>query len=485
MIVTTILILCIFTALIYYYHLHYGRNGRLINLIPGPSTYPFLGNILALLGSPVDLWNVRRKILTNYYPISKIWVTIVPIINVAHPNDIETILSSTKHIEKGSVYAYLFPWFGTGLLTSTGTKWHNRRKILTPTFHFNILRQFVNIFIEEGDRMTKSLKNKQNHTVENLISFISEHTLNAICETAMGTSLQSMNIFQKQYRDAVYDMINIIAYRIVRPWLKNETVFALTSKGRMHNKILKILHGFTKKIIEERKRYHEETGYQYLKNFENDTPNEYAEIATTRKKRLAMLDLLIAASQENKIDDSGIREEVDTFMFEDRVRNEVNAALQENGGNFTMSLLQNLPYLERCLKEALRLYPSVPFISRTLSADTTLSSYVVPSGTTVDLHIYEVHRDPNFWPNPDIFDPDRFLPEKTRGRHSYSYVPFSAGSRNCIGQRFAMLELKAIIAPLLHNFYLEPLDYLKNLQIRIDLVTRPAHPIRLNFIPIQ
>ncbi|XP_072766429.1 cytochrome P450 4C1-like isoform X4 [Anoplolepis gracilipes] len=416
MIVTTILILCIFTALIYYYHLHYGRNGRLINLIPGPSTYPFLGNILALLGSPVDLWNVRRKILTNYYPISKIWVTIVPIINVAHPNDIETILSSTKHIEKGSVYAYLFPWFGTGLLTSTGTKWHNRRKILTPTFHFNILRQFVNIFIEEGDRMTKSLKNKQNHTVENLISFISEHTLNAICETAMGTSLQSMNIFQKQYRDAVYDMINIIAYRIVRPWLKNETVFALTSKGRMHNKILKILHGFTKK---------------------------------------------------------------------DRVRNEVNAALQENGGNFTMSLLQNLPYLERCLKEALRLYPSVPFISRTLSADTTLSSYVVPSGTTVDLHIYEVHRDPNFWPNPDIFDPDRFLPEKTRGRHSYSYVPFSAGSRNCIGQRFAMLELKAIIAPLLHNFYLEPLDYLKNLQIRIDLVTRPAHPIRLNFIPIQ
>ncbi|XP_072766428.1 cytochrome P450 4C1-like isoform X3 [Anoplolepis gracilipes] len=446
MIVTTILILCIFTALIYYYHLHYGRNGRLINLIPGPSTYPFLGNILALLGSPVDLWNVRRKILTNYYPISKIWVTIVPIINVAHPNDIETILSSTKHIEKGSVYAYLFPWFGTGLLTST--------------------------------------------------------------ETAMGTSLQSMNIFQKQYRDAVYDMINIIAYRIVRPWLKNETVFALTSKGRMHNKILKILHGFTKKIIEERKRYHEETGYQYLKNFENDTPNEYAEIATTRKKRLAMLDLLIAASQENKIDDSGIREEVDTFMFEghdtvamgvfftllllaehkdvqDRVRNEVNAALQENGGNFTMSLLQNLPYLERCLKEALRLYPSVPFISRTLSADTTLSSYVVPSGTTVDLHIYEVHRDPNFWPNPDIFDPDRFLPEKTRGRHSYSYVPFSAGSRNCIGQRFAMLELKAIIAPLLHNFYLEPLDYLKNLQIRIDLVTRPAHPIRLNFIPIQ
>jgi len=62
-----------------------------------------------------------------------------------------------------------------------GAKWHSRRKILTPTFHFNILQQFVNILIEEGINMTKSLKNTGDPVVKDLVSFLSEHTLNAIC----------------------------------------------------------------------------------------------------------------------------------------------------------------------------------------------------------------------------------------------------------------------------------------------------------------
>ncbi|XP_024890989.1 cytochrome P450 4C1-like [Temnothorax curvispinosus] len=171
-------------------------------------------------------------------------------------------------------------------------------------------------------------------------------------------------------------------------------------------------------------------------------------------------------------------------MIQDRVRNEVDIALQENDERYTMKLLQDLPYLDRCIKEALRLYPSVFLISRYPAEDVKLQSYLVPAGTFVSLNIYAVHRDPNFWPNPEIFDPDRFLPEKIRNRHPYSYLPFSAGPRNCIGQRFAMLELKAMIAPLVHNFYLEPIDYLKNLRMQVDLILRPAHPLRVRFIPV-
>ncbi|XP_011687784.1 PREDICTED: cytochrome P450 4C1-like, partial [Wasmannia auropunctata] len=114
--------------------------------------------------------------------------------------------------------------------------------------------------------------------------------------------------------------------------------------------------------------------------------------------------------------------------------------MQENGEKLTMKLLQNLPYLERCIKEALRLYPSVYLISRIPGEDVKLQSYLVPAGTILHLNIYGVHRDPNFWPNPEVFDPDRFLPEKILNRHPYSYIPFSAGPRNCIGKLVSFLH---------------------------------------------
>ncbi|XP_071582126.1 cytochrome P450 4C1-like isoform X1 [Temnothorax nylanderi] len=508
--ITIILLLLILILLICNYYVHYhGKKGRLINLIPGPSGYPIVGNAFQCFGSREEQWKILITLTDAFYPIAKVWGFFFPVIFISHPNDLETILSSTKHIEKSILYDILHLWFGTGLLTSGGAKWHSRRKILTPTFHFNILQQFIQILIEEGENMTKSLKNAGDTVVKDLVPFFSEHTLNAICETAMGTSLRGLGDFQQQYREAVHRMGEFLAYRIMRQWLHIDWIFSLTSKGREQKKMLKILHGFTERIIAERKLYHDRTNGQYLKSFDNDTSanRDDAEPVEIRRKRLAMLDLLIAASRDGLMTDSDIREEVDTFMFEghdttamglcyisallaehkdiqDRVRNEIDSALQENGQKFTMKLLQNLPYLERCIKEALRLYPSVHVISRLPGEDVKLHSYLVPAGTYLHLNIYGVHRDPNFWSNPEVFDPDRFLPEKIRNRHPYSYLPFSAGPRNCIGQRFAMLEMKAMIAPLVHNFYLEPIDYLKNLRIQLDMVLRPSHPLRVKFIPV-
>ncbi|XP_050454196.1 cytochrome P450 4C1-like [Cataglyphis hispanica] len=115
----------------------------------------------------------------------------------------------------------------------------------------------------------------------------------------------------------------------------------------------------------------------------------------------------------------------------------------------------------------------------------TFASYVVPAGTILYLDIFQVHRDPNFWPNPEVFDPDRFLPKNIQNRHPFSYLPFSAGSRNCIGQRFSLLEMKAMIASLVHNFYLEPINYLKDIQLKFDIIIRPCHPVYIKFIPIS
>ncbi|XP_070162068.1 cytochrome P450 4C1-like [Polyergus mexicanus] len=499
-----ILLLSILTLFLYNYYVHYGRNGRLINLIPGPPHSLISGHALKFLVSTEEQWKLLNFIFDKYYPIVKMWGFFSPFVSIRHPDDMETILSSTKHIEKSSMYFVLHPWFGTGLLTSTGAKWQSRRKILTPAFHFRILNQYVDILIKESDHMIKSMKDEDGIIVKDLIPFISEHTLNAICETAMGISLHDLGAFQQKYRKAIHEIIELLIYRLLRIWFHNDLLFALSPQGRKQKKILKILHGFTEKIIAERKLYHENTNGRYLKNIESDKKTEMddVEVFGIKKKRLAMLDLLIAKSREGLLTDLDIREEVDTFMFEghdttamgitfallllaehkdiqERVRTEVNTVMQENEDKFTIRSLQNLLYLDRCIKEALRLYPSVFFVSRFAAEDVKLQSYVVPTGTIIHLNIYGVHRDPNFWPNPEVFDPDRFLPERILNRHPYCYLPFSAGPRNCIGQRFGLLEMKAIIASLVHNFYLEPVDYLKDLRMRTDVILRPSHPVRI------
>lgn len=114
--------------------------------------------------------------------------------------------------------------------------------------------------------------------------------------------------------------------------------------------------------------------------------------------------------------------------------------------------LKNLNYLEMCIKEALRLYPSVPMFGRTLYEDCDISTHLqnlkiklcqgyknlldgfnIPASTQLLFIPFAVHRDPKHWPDPEIFNPDRFLPENSVGRHPFAYLPFSAGARNCIG----------------------------------------------------
>ncbi|NP_001352146.1 Cytochrome P450 9-like precursor [Nasonia vitripennis] len=497
-------------------HVHIrGRRGRILAKMPGPSGWPIIGVLPSVLVPIEKLWMVGRNMDKQYYPLYKFWLANHVIVAILNPDDAEVMLTSMQNIDKSSVYNFLHAWFGTGLLTSTGEKWQKRRKILTPAFHFNVLERYLTITVENSERAVKSLRGK-GECVQDLVQFLTQHTLNIICEAAMGASLSRKEESQKKYRKAVHDMGSALVYRLVRPWLYSSWTFGCTAAGRMQTDALKILHRFTKNIIAERKEFHEKTDGRFLKNIvskssgadDDDEAVENEELHGYRKKRMAMLDLLIAAQRDGQqIDELGIREEVDTFMFEghdtsamglcfallliaehkdvqERIRQEVNEVLKNADGKLEMSELNKFNYLERVIKESLRLYPSVPFISRNITEDMQLKDYLIPRGTLVDVRIYLIHRDPKHWPDPLKFDPDRFLPERIQGRHPFSYIPFSAGPRNCIGQKFAMMELKVFVALIVKNFILEPIDFAHEVPILPDIVLRPARSVHVKFVPI-
>ncbi|KAI4486893.1 hypothetical protein M0802_012244 [Mischocyttarus mexicanus] len=419
----------------------YGRLGRILNRLPEPKSYPIIGNLVHFYFDRKPMIQKLWQLDDIYFPIYKLWTFMYYFVFLLHPDDIKVLMLSTDHIGKEEMYSFLRPWLSYGLLTSTGKKWQIRRKMLTPAFHFRILKHNVITFNKEANCLVESLKQEmyENAIVKDLVPFITQHTLNIICETAMGTSLKEKKELESKYRASVHTFGEIVTYRMRSPWYNIPFLFALSSFGRLQKRLLKTLHSFS------------EDGHD------------------TTAMALVFALSLFAKHQD----------------VQQRVRDEVSKVMIEDDYKLTISDLQDFSYLDRCIKESLRLYPSVHIISRTLTSDLQLDNYLVPADTICVVNIYSLHRNPRYWPNPNVFDPDRFLPENVKQHYPFSYIPFSVGPRNCIGQKFAMLEIKLIVAYILRNFYVEPVDNIDDVKMATDITLIPSKPLRVRFIPVK
>lgn len=307
----------------------------------------------------------------------------------------------------------------------------------------------------------------------------------------------------------------------MQPQLWPDQIYYSSEAGERFSDNLVRLHAFTRKVIRDRKaEILNRTSTIRYKQLPDGGIAEVDEHGQERRK--AFLDLLIDHHiTTGEMTEEDIREEVDTFMFEGhdttamalswiiyllghhpevqaRAAAEVDALFEENltdnvdtntetSGSLnddgddavmlTLEKIKSLKYLECCVKEGLRLCPSVPFIGRRLHEDMDINGKTVPKGTILFVYIYMLHRDPDVFTRPEVFDPDRFLPEESIGRHPFAFVPFSAGPRNCIGQRFAMSELKIVLAYLLRYFRFESLEHRDKISAMMEMVYRPKSPL--------
>jgi cytochrome P450 len=142
--------------------------------------------------------------------------------------------------------------------------------------------------------------------------------------------------------------------------------------------------------------------------------------------------------------------------IEQRLHRELDTVL---AGRLVQSKdLPHLPFLHRVLQESMRVRPPVWFIGRKSNVDDVVMGVEIPAGSPVIVSPYTMHRHPEFWPSPDEFDPDRFLPERAAGREQYAYVPFAGGRHLCIGNHLSMLEARLIIAAVAQKFRLRAVD---------------------------
>ncbi|XP_076335674.1 cytochrome P450 315a1, mitochondrial-like [Tachypleus tridentatus] len=142
--------------------------------------------------------------------------------------------------------------------------------------------------------------------------------------------------------------------------------------------------------------------------------------------------------------------------------------------------LQQLPYLKAVIKEALRLYPVAPFLTRILSQDIILNGYKVPAGKLILMSLYTTGRDPRFFPEPSKFKPDRWLRNRdTRDViNTFACLPFGFGTRSCIGRRVAEMQMQFLLAKVIQNFHLVPANT-KDVGIIMRMITTPSEPIKL------
>lgn len=514
-----------------YYWMQNRRIAKLGNLIPGPPTLPLLGNAHYVIGkSHNEILELALKLGKKYSNVARVWIGPKLLIILTNPADIEIILNSNVYIQKSDEYRFFKPWLGNGLLISNGEHWRSHRKLIAPAFHQNVLKSFVGTFNSNSLNVVRRME-KEVGKVFDIHDYMSETTVDILLETAMGHKRMGDNDEGFKYAMAVMKMCDILHARHLKAYLRFDSVFNLTNVKKQQEKLLSTIHGLTKRVIKEKKALYEKNlsegnvptpslaeiiADDYVKKPPpkkveglRDDLDEIDENDVGEKRRLAFLDLMIEAAKNGaNLNDDEIKEEVDTIMFEGhdttaagssftlclmaihqdvqaRVYQELKTIFGDSPRECTFADTLEMKYLERVILESLRMYPPVPIIARKINEDVQLASenYVLPAGCTVVIGTLKVHRREDIYPNPDVFDPDNFLPERTQNRHYYSFIPFSAGPRSCVGRKYAMIKLKILISTILRNYKVKSNLKESDFRLQGDIILKRSDGFRIEIEP--
>uniref|UniRef100_A0A3Q2TJW3 Cytochrome P450, family 4, subfamily F, polypeptide 3 n=1 Tax=Fundulus heteroclitus TaxID=8078 RepID=A0A3Q2TJW3_FUNHE len=371
------------------------------------------------------------------------------LVRVFHPDYVKPLLMASANItvKDELIYGHLRPWLGQSLLISSGEEWSRKRRLLTPAFHFDILKNYILTFNSSTDTMHNKWHRLVAEGTTNIEMFdqITLMTLDSLLKCAFSYQSNCQES-TSEYVSAIVELSDLVIDRRLRILHHWDWIYWKTQQGQRFKRALNVVHRFTRDVVQKRRA---------LIDQQRETEALTNQSAGQQRKK-DFVDIILLSKDEDGqgLTDEEIQAEANTFMFaghdttasaicwtlynlarhthyQEKCRQELMELMEgREGHEIEWDDLSNLPFTTMCIKESLRLHSPVQAVTRNYTQDMTLpGDLTVPKGVICLVSLYGTHHNPEVWTNPHEYDPLRFEPTGTKSRSAHGFIPFSSGPR--------------------------------------------------------
>ncbi|XP_037943170.1 probable cytochrome P450 313a4 [Teleopsis dalmanni] len=425
--------------------------------LPGPLGYPILGMLLQLMYRE-DILPTFSKYIEIYGPVFLSWLGPIPFLVVSEPQIAQDILVSSHCVNKGIIYDALDDGTGHGLFSLKNPDWHVHRKLLNPAFSQKILLSFIPIFNENINELMRILDQHIGRGEIELTKIFQVVTLNIAAQTTMGKNISGIQNTEKQSLIKCYQcVLEHMTEMCFSPLLRYKWVQYLLGTYKPYSEAKNEIRKFIKNLIQEK--------LSTNTPIEEKDKNIFINIAIELLKR-GDFTMQNVEDESNVIVFGAFETTANTIAYtlmmlsmfpecQEKVFEEIRSIFPYQG-EFDVNYIdiKQMTYMDMVINETMRVMAPVPLVARQTAEDIHLSNgAIVPKGVQVVIDIFHMHRRKDIWGDEAWnFNPENFLPTNLEEKHSYAFMPFTKGLRNCIGWKYGLISVKITLAKLLRNY---------------------------------
>ncbi|XP_009888357.1 PREDICTED: cytochrome P450 3A24-like [Charadrius vociferus] len=464
--------------------------------IPGPQPLPFFGTFLEYRHGVL---NFDQMCFEKYGKIWGIFDGRQPVLAVLDPTLIKHILVKECY----TVFTNRRNFGLNGILESAlnvaeDEKWKRIRNVLSPTFTSGKLKEMFPVITDYGEKLVKNIEKKvANDEFINTKDIFGAYSMDVVTSTSFSVNVDSMGNPSDPFVTNIkkflkFNFLNpvfvfLVLFPFVVPVLEKMNVTLLPSK------VMDFFNGVFIKMKKEREKGSGRNRVDFLQLMVDSQSSQESSNSAETDSYKSLSDEEILA-QALIFVFAGYETTSSTLSYisynlavhpdvQQQLQDEIDANLPNKAAP-TYNAIMQMEYLDMVVNETLRLFPVGGRIERVCKKTVELNGVTIPKGMVVMIPAYVMQRDPEYWPEPEEFRPERFSKENKESIDPYTFLPFGAGPRNCIGMRFALLTLKVAVVVLLQNFSFRTC---KDTPVPLVLDTKgfiqPKKPIVLKMVP--